>query len=192
MNKNLSVIEEKLNTVVEDKAILPELVALNMLPFVDRTTFSCSGHADRFGLIEKMPYVTISYIPDNHEAGNFHSDLRKVFVEIEMRKYFLRALDTRIEYFIGLPFGIHPNKDALIGEEAVEIPDGWTEISYQLIIPDSCNFENPANKNVKILEDFWEAFSQKLSAYTDPEIYKSRRFSHRKNEYGEVESVFRK
>src|SRR3989344_7463750 len=138
---------------VVDEGILEELVAINLLPFVERTTSSCSGHCDLYGLLGKeAPFLRVKYISSGEATQNFHNQLKKIKVTIEGRDYYLRAMDSRQEYLICHSFGIHPRKDPLIGTKIHDIPFENLEIGYMLIIPQIFNFENPINSNVTILE----------------------------------------
>lgn len=184
-------IHTELFKKVEDKAILEELVAINLLPFVEKTTRSCSGHVDLYGLLRKeSPSFRIKYISPEKNAQKFHKQLQNIKVTIEGRDYYLRALDSREEYFIAQPFDIHPTMDLLIGPKILEIPSENPEIGYLLIIPN--NFEKPINRNITILEDFWSNISCLLSQYFSPEIYQKRDFTHQRNKDGTIESSFRK
>ncbi len=192
MEKDIGVIRRKLNDVVEDKAILEELVAINMLDFVDQTTSSCSGHVDCYGLITHSPMLTVRYNSADQDVQDFHNELADLSVDIEGRKYFFRPTFAGVEYFIGTSFGIHPQKDPLIGPKVEGVTKDNLEICYLFIVPQSYNFENPAKRSVKIIEDFWYEISGFLANFSKPGIYTRREFKRSYGEDGTVESAFRK
>src|SRR3989338_211729 len=163
MDKNLDTTREYLSQVVEDKAILDELVAINMLPFVDTTYHSCSGHCDRYGLANADdPYFTLRYESVSREAQEFHKSLMEIGADVEGTRYRLVPINGDrgglIYYYF--PYDIHAQPVVIPSHiVANEIPPGNQTAGYHFFIPRTFNLENPANRNVSILESFLNEMS---------------------------------
>ncbi len=106
-----------------DHAILEEIVAINMLPFVAFTSSSCSGHVSPWYNLNGDPYILLKYRPDRTEADQFENDLLGIQVNVA-------GLSLRIEKYeagdlVGYKFALPRNgRTALDALESL-----WGKIS---------------------------------------------------------------
>ena len=158
-----------------DRAVEEELIGTSMLKFIrDYTTFSCSGHVidKNLGFIVTYPRIHFAYANTAEEAIEFHKRLTSVTVEYNGELMDFKVSPEKVQQKIAMMFG---GKQNHIEEKPIEANK---VMEYALYSRDGKAGYNDHN-SVRILEDFWEKYSEVLSHFLAPEVLQKRRISHK-------------